>query len=430
MTDANGWETTAPAPNEAPARAALADIAQRDPAFDLDLFLAEAQQAFWLLGRAYAECNPALCQAVLSADLTAREQATIESGCRAGTTRAPRPDDASSARLVSVASDAFDDTIVVHFSSSWSPHAVPTAEDQRDRRHHPPPPMPMPMPMPEEREQQWCFQRAAGSRTVRSSAGARCTNCGALVEASRGSCRYCGASIAAGGGWRVIRIDDVEKSRTGDADAALQQLIGWWSVTPGTAQADASAGSPRRRGGPRRLARWIGRLITLVLMLGVAAFIGAGVSGPYHRAVVKVLPILKHPELSGPLDLDGDLQAQQLSASFSGQPFVFRGSCSTFAAKTSWAFTAKLPDGSTFEMHVSLPPGHGGPGTYGPPALKLSAKADNDLQVVFYGLDPTAPGVSLVIDAAGAGDLTFAGLIPSNGNANLSGHISWSCMLR
>ncbi len=45
---------------------AVATIAARDPAFNLDTFLAEAQQAFWLLGQAHARCKPELCAAVLS----------------------------------------------------------------------------------------------------------------------------------------------------------------------------------------------------------------------------------------------------------------------------------------------------------------------------------------------------------------------------
>ena len=74
--------TPVPAAGQVAVTAAITSIAQPDPAFNLDALLAEAQQAFWLVGQAHAKCQPELCVGVLSGDLANRERATIEEACR------------------------------------------------------------------------------------------------------------------------------------------------------------------------------------------------------------------------------------------------------------------------------------------------------------------------------------------------------------
>src|SRR5947207_7433342 len=97
-------------PDAGTVRATVAQIVDRDPGFTLDAFLAEAHQAFWLVGRAHAQCEPSLCESVLSPDLAERERAAIEEECRKGTNKAPESDDASSGQLVSLGSDGTRDT--------------------------------------------------------------------------------------------------------------------------------------------------------------------------------------------------------------------------------------------------------------------------------------------------------------------------------
>src|SRR5436305_8163008 len=121
--------------------ATVDEIVARDPAFNLDEFLAEAQQAFWLVGQAHAECKPDLCRAVLSPELAEREKGAIEHECADGIAAAPNPQDASTGQLVSIESDAARDTAIVHFRSTWRP----ISGRDRDEEH---------------RAQNWCFQRS------------------------------------------------------------------------------------------------------------------------------------------------------------------------------------------------------------------------------------------------------------------------------
>ena len=83
------------APDADAVRATVAAIVDRDPGFNLDAFLAEAHQAFWLVGRAHAQCEPPLCESVLSPELAERERSAVEDECRRGTNKAPESDDAS-----------------------------------------------------------------------------------------------------------------------------------------------------------------------------------------------------------------------------------------------------------------------------------------------------------------------------------------------
>ncbi len=400
--------------------AAIAAIKLRDAAFDLDLFLAEAQQAFWLVGRAHAECKPELCRAVLSADLAAREQTEITEACQHGKIIAPAPDDASSGRLMSLSSDAFDDTAVVHFTSTWRPVATPGPTGQRQPHDgHDDPDV-------DRRDQHWCFQRLSGSLTMHAAQGERCHNCGASLDASTGSCRFCGAAMSAGSGWRVIRIDDIDPQQLGGVEGAATAVQSMIAELSSHRQFNQPV--PATLGRRLHVGRWIGRLVTLFVALAIVVFIGAGLNNSLHSAVVKVFPSLRHPEFGGPLDLQGELQASQLHAVLDGAPFVFRGTCDKQVSKTAWVFRTKLVDGSSFTMTISLPPGSGGQGVHSPPELQLTAEADNGARSQLWALVGESPNASLTVDSSGD-YLQFSDMISSSGGT-LSGHLAWSCALK
>ena len=188
MTDRSfpfgGMQPGAPqGPDPDTVREAVATITARDPLFNLDSFLAEAQQAFWLVGQAHGRCKPELCAGVLSLALAERELAAIERDCKDGEGTSPADSDAESGQLVSIASDASHDTIVVHFVSSWTPAGGGRGKGTR-------------------RVQNWCFQRPATATTSQAAAaGERCRNCGSqLAQSAGGTCRFCGTPVASGDG--------------------------------------------------------------------------------------------------------------------------------------------------------------------------------------------------------------------------------------
>ena len=339
-----------PVPELDKVRQTVATITAHDPGFNLDAFLAEAQQAFWLVGRAHAECKPDLCRSVLSAALAAREQAIIDSACRDATPMAPNDGDASTGQLVSIETDATSDTATVHFTSTW--RAVSGGRDQ-----------------PDHRVQNWCFQRPVGSRTVKTDEGQHCQNCGAALSASAGTCRYCGAVIGAGSGWRVIRIDDVSAQETAQTNAAMRSIV---AELTAAREATSQPSMPARRFGRGRRSHPFRRLV-LVLIVVAALFVvveGVAENGSAHRDVAKVLPFFRHPILSGQLDLVGQISARGITATQAPSLFQLHGTCAKQAIRTTWNFKAKLPDGSTFDLQIALPPDQGGPATYRNPLCR------------------------------------------------------------
>jgi len=398
------------APDPGQVHGTVAAITARDPDFNLDAFLAEAQQAFWLVGRANAECKPDLCRSVLSTPLADREQTIIEAACQRGAPLAPDNQDASNGRLVSIETDAANDTAIVHFTSSWR-----AASGKRDKT--------------DQRVQNWCFQRPAGSRTVRTSSGQRCQNCGAALSTSAGTCRYCGTTIGAGSGWRVIRVDNVGAEEKAQAAAAMRSFVAELALARQAASpARVPQAYPRprvRRRRPHPFRRFV--LLLVFAAVVATAYEGVAANGSVHRDVAKFLPFFRHPILSGSLSLDGQITAHDLSATQVPPLVQYQGSCAKQAIRTTWNFTATLPDGSSFDLQTALPPDQGGPATYNDP--QVSASATNSSISDSWDSSSTSSSV-LTIRPDGAGDFTFSAL-PSNntGGAPLSGHLTWTCAM-
>jgi hypothetical protein len=398
---------------------AVATIAARDRLFNLDSFLAEAQQAFWLVGQAYARCKPELIAGVLSPPLVDRHRGAIEAACREQRVTAPADDDAESGRLVSIASDASHDTIVVHFSSHWR---ATEGKRGKDERHI----------------ENWCFQRPAAAETARAGAGERCGNCGALLsESVGGTCRYCGTPIGTGDGWRVIRVDEVPAPEAASAIETMQSIMGAMATAAaaanaakatsagGAAQQETRAATARSRRG-----RGCGGPVLLVVLVLAGLGVGAvGSTGSLHRAVAKVFPSIRHPRLRGPLDVSGTINTQRVVATQVVPKFQSGGTCLQAAQRSSWDFLAKLADGSTFHLEFGLPPGTGAPGTYKRPDLSLSATASNSSRYRSWSVT-TASTALLTVQPGGGGDLQFANLALAEAGATpLSGHLTWSCAL-
>jgi hypothetical protein len=409
------------APDPESVAQAVATISARDHLFNLDSFLAEAQQAFWLVGQAYARCKPELSAGVLSPPLMERHRGAIEAACREQRVVAPADDDAESGQLVSIASDASHDTIVVHFSSRWRPTGGKRGKE-------------------EGHVENWCFQRPATAETAQAGAGERCGNCGALLSDSvGGTCRFCGTPIGTGDGWRVIRVDEVAAPGAASAIETMQSIMGAMATAAAASNAARAAGGAQTATGTvnqgvttARRRRGCGCLGPVFLVLLVLAGLGVdavGSSGSLHRAVAKVFPSIRHPRLQGPLNVSGTINTQSVAATQVVPKFQSGGTCLQAAQRSSWEFAAKLADGSTFHLEFGLPPGTGAPGTYKRPDLSLSATASNASRYRSWSAT-TASTAVLTVQPSGGGDLQFANLpLSEPGATPLSGHLTWSCAL-
>ncbi len=402
-----------PVPDQESVQAAVASISERDPAFNLDELLAEAQQAFWLVGQAYAKCQPELCESVLSPELARRERVAIGQACENKRAVVPGSEDANTGRLLSLSSDSSGDTVTVHFVSTWQPRSGQGKQQQQ------------------QRAQNWCFHRPVSARTVQIHEGQRCTNCGGPLSSSAGTCRYCGALIGAGSGWQVIRIDDVSAERAAESAAVMGSIVAGIMAahqarTPAV-NPDVATSRPRRRSRPHR---YVSLLLFLAVALGAVVVVGAAGSGKLHQDVAKVFPFVRHPELVGTLDINGQVSAANLSTMQTPPTIEFGGSCKTYADRSSWAFTAKLPDSSTFTLNFSLPPGQSEAGNYRPPEVALSANAQNTQQTSSWAQGPGTSAL-LTLNAGGDGTLNFGGLAPTETSQSpVSGHLSWNCSVR
>jgi hypothetical protein len=108
----------------------------------------------------------------------------------------------------------------------------------------------------------------------------------------------------------------------------------------------------------------------------------------------------------------------------------FGGKCSSYADRTSWDFTTKLPDASTFELQFSLPPDQGGSGTYRSPKLLVNASASNTQQSSSWDESSRSQAV-LKLSADGGGQLQFSQLAAEDqGEGTVSGNMTWTCSVR
>lgn len=402
-------ESRAPSPDPESIKSAVASITARDPAFNLDALLADAQDAFWLVGQAHAQCKPELCEGILSAELSRRERATIEQECSSRTVMAPGDEDAKTAQLLSIATDSSGDTVTVHFVSLW--HRAPGAGSQEERR-----------------VQNWCLHRPPGAQTVETAGGSRCANCGAVRSSAGATCRYCGALLGKGDGWRVIRIDDVSAQSAAEAAQAMRAIVKELvDARALPAPAARQYQPPHRRHRVGRMIRRVGFLLLVAFILVAAA---AATTGQFHRDAAKFLPFIKHPELVGTLDLSGQIVATNQSTLQKPPIVEFGGKCATYSDRTSWDFTTKLPDASTFELQFSLPPDQGGAGTYRSPRLMVTATASNSQQSSSWDENSRSSGL-LKLSADGGGRLQFSQLAPeAQDEGAITGSVTWTCSVR
>src|SRR5205807_4131079 len=176
--------------------------------------------------------------------------------------------DASSGQLVSIESDGTRDTATVHFRSTWR---RVTGDDKKG----------------DQRSQNWCFQRSSTALTEIGAASDRCPNCGATLQSSAGTCRYCGTRIGDEGGWQVIRIDDVAQQEPASAAAMVREIMAAYTAARAAAP-QAQTAPPAARTNP--VGVWISRAFALAVVLAAIGAYGAFGTGPVHRIVAKVVP--------------------------------------------------------------------------------------------------------------------------------------------
>ena len=231
-----------------------------------------------------------------------------------------------------------------------------------------------------------------------------------------------------GDGWRVIRIDDVSAQSTAEAAQAMRSIV-QDLVAAGTLPAPSSRQyhPPRHR---HRVRGMIHRFVSLLLIASIVVAVAAATTNQFHRDVAKFFPFIKHPELVGTLDLSGPIVATGQSALQKPPLVEFGGKCATYADRTSWNFTTKLADASTFGLQFSLPPDQGGAGTYRSPKLILTANASNTQQSSSWDEGSISAAV-LKLSANGGGRLQFSHLASQDqGEGAISGTLTWTCAVR
>ena len=195
---------------------------------------------------------------------------------------------------------------------------------------------------------------------------------------------------------------------------------------PGSPEPDGEAVAPTPR---RSRAGCLPLLLIALLAVAGLALDAVGGHDAVHRVVAKVVPAVRHPLLAGPLDLTGQVVTQPIRATQTTSLLQVGGTCVEEDERSSWYFTARLPDGSRFDLRIGLPRGHGGPGVYERPKVSVAADAKKGRRFTSWASASDGP-VALVVRHDGSGDLEFADLPAGQaGGTNLSGHLAWTCTM-
>jgi hypothetical protein len=391
-----------------------------DPAFDIDTFLALAQRTFWLLGQAYAECQPDLCRSVMSDELWQQHRQAIEDVCGRGRNLRPDALAEGTARLHSIRSDASWDTIAVDFAAVWREVAGKAgrhAAAGADRA--------------ERRRERWCFHRPATASTPGSGSlvDTTCDNCGAPLDPQLGGkCRFCGTAVAGtGGGWVLIRIDELAEPEPLAAPAPPP-------AQPPTGGAAASARgravAARARPGCGCLP---GILILVLLAAGATLAVAATTAGSLHHRVARYITALQHTELHGQVTLSGGLILPPATFDSTAGGLGGPKRCDAQAPLThSVTISTGLPDGAKVKVEALLLGGEVGAGIYDQPRVNVLATSKPK------GGGPTrtwevgaGSKVHLQLNADDTGALQFTNLVsPAPGLPPLSGSATWTCAVR
>lgn len=384
--------------------AALADIQNRDPAFDQTNFLARADYAYHLVRQAVVQQKPEMSRQVMADTLWLQHRDAIIAAQRGGPAVPQLP--AATSVITAAHTDASYDTIVVRFS--------PTGGGQ---------------------VQDWSFQRSASAVTKAGAAAVpdRCPSCGAPLQLDEsGVCSYCKAVVSSGQyDWVLVRTEPVANPYTAWSTMVNPQGgLGMTNVSNMNIEAASVAGG----------SRMVRNIIILVVILAVVL--------PLAIAVPAILGAFKSTSgvsssvpqsgngtrYAGSLVLTGAITAPALNLSGTSNSHP---NCKSLASddtgSTTSYTTSSGADQYKLEMDLSHPQG---PGTYD--------QSKTTITIIETPLNGTGPAqtwkagsgstASFTLTADDNHTLTFANLQPQNPAAldptPLSGKYTESCTNR
>ena len=182
--------------------AGVAAIAEHDPAFDENAFLASTERAFFLVQKAWSDQKPELSRQVMADGVWQQHRSQIEAQEAAGTRNLLDGLAVGSAEVMAAGSDQTYDTITVRFLCASADYDVNQAGKvvRGDRQIR-------------QWVEDWIFQRSS-SATTHTGGGtldSKCPNCGAPLDVDLGGvCQYCRAPVMSGKyDWVLSRIEQV-----------------------------------------------------------------------------------------------------------------------------------------------------------------------------------------------------------------------------
>jgi hypothetical protein len=382
----------------------LAAIAQRDPGFDLNAFLGQAVEIYFLVERAREAGQPELARAKVGGG--AWEQLGLDRA--QGHPRQADPPELGEVEVREASSGAYD-SITVRFPAHRG--AKRSIED-------------------------WCFQRSATAVTRPPSQAAVCPGCGApRTLTPAGACRYCGLPLSpVDASWTVTRVAEVSPDTAASAAAAVPEFAAAMAALLASPEAARAAAASRGQARPRS-GCGCGLLFWLVAILalgsaGTALYGWLVPASSVHGPFASVIPGARRARITGRLQVTGGLQRND--------PLAFwwpnTHKCFNLArTATAVTFTATRPDGTTLSLRID---GHGFPlATHGlgPHEDSIVLSYDRASPPAHQAWQPSATTTATgVLSGDGSGELTFAGLNPTLSdpaapNGPLSGTVRWIC---
>ncbi len=181
----------------------IAQIRQRDPAFDKDTFLNQASDAFYLVQKAWCDQEPAESRKVMADGVWVRHKAQMEELAAANKTNVLEELSIGSSTIVGANTDADNDTLVTRFYAVSRDYDVDKTSGRIVRGDR----------QMRGFQEDWAFQRSSRALT-RPDGGTlsqKCPNCGApLTLDNNGTCRYCKEMVMGGKhDWVLTRIEQV-----------------------------------------------------------------------------------------------------------------------------------------------------------------------------------------------------------------------------
>lgn len=181
----------------------IAQIRQRDPAFDKDTFLNQASDAFYLVQKAWCDQQPAESRKVMADGVWVRHKSQMEELANANKTNVLEELSIGSSTIVDANTDADNDTLVTRFYAVCRDYDVDKTSGKIVRGDK----------QMRGFQEDWAFQRSsrAVTRPDGGTLSQKCPNCGAPLNLdNNGTCRFCKEMVMGGKhDWVLTRIEQV-----------------------------------------------------------------------------------------------------------------------------------------------------------------------------------------------------------------------------